>query len=202
MKIRASLKPDSRERVRSIGSVKNILNGRAQVMRISLTVSLSLMGVISLGPHRLRPGFALRLFFAILSIMQVVRVSGTQTKCRIWTKPPKISWIQMLQRQSRKASEKPPTTGPRIEPPTEENTTKATAYCWCSASHRSAIMPSVTEPPADERPPRARPTMIEAKLGARATGSCHRLTKPKLSWRTGHRPNSSLQGAHSSQPKA
>ena len=39
------------------------------------------------------------------------------------------TWIQMLQRQSRNFSENPPTTGPRTEPPTDEKTTKATAYC-------------------------------------------------------------------------
>ena len=109
---------------------------------------------------------------------------------------------QMLQRQSRYSSEKPPTTGPRTEPPTDEKTTKATAYCWLSDSHISAIIPNVTEPPAEERPPRARPTMTEAKLGARATGSCQILTKSKLNCRIGLRPNSSDQGAQSSQPKA
>ena len=108
----------------------------------------------------------------------------------------------MLQRQSRKFSENPPTTGPRTEPPTEEKTTKATAYCWLSESHISAIIPKVTDPPAEERPPRARPTMMEAKLGAKATGSCQIFTKSKLSCRMGLRPNSSDQGAQSSQPKA
>ena len=60
----------------------------------------------------------------------------------------------------------------------------------------------MTEPPAEERPPRARPTVIEAKLGARATGSCQMLTRRRDNWRIGLRPNSSDQGAHSSQPKA
>ena len=108
----------------------------------------------------------------------------------------------MHQRHARYSSTKPPITGPRTEPPTDEKTTKATAYCWRSASHKSAIIPSVTEPPAEERPPRARPTMMEAKLGARATGSCQMLTRRRDAWRIGFRPNSSDQGAHSSQPKA
>lgn len=53
--------------------------------------------------------------------------------------------------------------------------TKAMAHCWSSGSHMSATMPSVTDPPALERPPRKRPQTIEAKLGARAQGS----------WKTG-----------------
>nr|POF03016.1 hypothetical protein CFP56_70019 [Quercus suber] len=81
--------------------------------------------------------------------------------------------------------------GPRMEPPTEEKTTNATAYCCVSASHMSAIMPRVTDPPAEERPPRARPTMMVPKFGASATGSCQMLTKNRLSCRTGLRPNSS-----------
>ncbi len=44
----------------------------------------------------------------------------------------------------------------------------------------SAIIPNVTEPPADDIPPKARPTITEAKLGARATGNCHKLTIPNL----------------------
>src|ERR1700744_3078180 len=112
----------------------------------------------------------LRIFFAILFIMTVLRVSGTIHQCKAWTTAPKINWIQMHQRQSEtKASTKPPTTGPSTDPPTEENTTQATAYCWESASHRSAIMPRVTDPPADDRPPRARPTISVAKLGAKPT---------------------------------
>ena len=98
--------------------------------------------------------------------------------------------------------------GPRADPPTDESTTKATAYCWSSASHlqrlalgdvmdqevhkasllctksalqpckntsggkaeiqeslvvhtyMSATIPRVTEPPADEIPPRNRKPMI------------------------------------------
>jgi hypothetical protein len=54
--------------------------------------------------------------------------------------PPKMSWIQMHQRQRqlRYASTKPPTMGPRTKPPTNEKTTYATAHCWVSASHISA----------------------------------------------------------------
>lgn len=108
----------------------------------------------------------------------------------------------MLHRQLRYASVKPPTMGPRMEPPTDEKTTKATAYCCVSDSQRSAIIPRVTEPPADDRPPRVRPIMMVAKLGARATGSCQMLTRNRDSCKIGQRPNSSDQGAHSSQPKA
>ena len=50
MKIRASENPDRRDRVRTMGSVRNILNGRIQVKRISLKENLSLKGVISSGP--------------------------------------------------------------------------------------------------------------------------------------------------------
>src|SRR4051794_10553505 len=66
----------------------------------------------------------------------------------------------------------------------------------------SAIMPNVTLPPADDRPPRARPTMSVAKFGARATGRHQMLTSPKDSCRIGFLPNSSDHGAHNSQPNA
>ncbi len=62
--------------------------------------------------------------------------------------------------------------GPTADPPTDERTIKATAYCWSSCSHMSATMPRVTDPPAEERPPRARQTIMVAKLGARAHGIC------------------------------
>ena len=75
------------------------------------------------------------------------------------------------QRQFKKAWTKPPMMGPMTLPPTEERTTKQTAYCCSSGSHMSATMPRVTEPPALERPPRTRPTMIDPKLGASAQGS-------------------------------
>lgn len=78
MKTRASLKPDRRDSVRTMGSVKNILNGRPQVMRTSLTENRSLNGVISLGPQMFSP--LARRFLAILSIMMVVLVSGTRSR--------------------------------------------------------------------------------------------------------------------------
>jgi hypothetical protein len=158
----------------------------------------SLYGVSSFGPHRFKglPFFSLSLrrLLAMRSIMMVVRVSGTKKKCTTWVAAPKISWIQMFQRHARNCSTKPPTTGPKIEPPTEEKTMKATAYCWLSASHISATIPSVTEPPAVERPPSARKARMVPKLGATPTGICQIFTKNKLSWRMGHRPSSSLQG--------
>ncbi|KAI6804573.1 MFS transporter [Hortaea werneckii] len=71
---------------------------------------------------------------------------------------------------------KPPKIGAMTDPVTEENTTYATAYCWYAGSHRSATIPSVTEPPADDRPPRNR--------------------------KTNKTQYSSEKGAQSSQPKA
>lgn len=50
MKIKASENPERRDKVRTMGSVRNILNGRIQVKRISLKENLSLKGVISSGP--------------------------------------------------------------------------------------------------------------------------------------------------------
>lgn len=47
MKIRASLKPLSRDSVKTIGSVKNILNGRIHVIRISFIENLSEKDMIS-----------------------------------------------------------------------------------------------------------------------------------------------------------
>ena len=66
----------------------------------------------------------------------------------------------------------------------------------------SATMPRVTDPPAELKPPRARPTMMEVKFGAMATGSWKMLTKKSDSCSTGFRPYSSDHGAQSSQPKA
>ena len=56
-------------------------------------------------------------------------IPSQQGPVTIYTGTMGHTWIQMLQRQSRNFSENPPTTGPRTEPPTEEKTTKATAYC-------------------------------------------------------------------------
>lgn len=76
--MRASLNPERRERHSTIGSVKNILNGRYQVMSTSLTLKRCQNGSSSPGPQRFWP-FFLR-FLAILSIMMVVLVSGTRKK--------------------------------------------------------------------------------------------------------------------------
>ena len=106
------------------------------------------------------------------------------------TETPKINCIQIHHLHGKNCSTKPPTTGPKTEPPTLEKTIKATAYCWLSDSKISATIPSVTDPPAEEMPPSPLATIIEAKLGARATGRFQMLTRPRLSWRMGHRPNS------------
>jgi hypothetical protein len=66
-----------------------------------------------------------------------------------------------------------PTSGPMTEPKTEEKTMKATAYCCSLGSYRSATIPRVTLPPAEDRPPRPRATITVAKLGARAAKICH-----------------------------
>ena len=50
MKMRASLKPERRERVSTMGSVRNILKGRIQVTKISFAENRSRKGVISSGP--------------------------------------------------------------------------------------------------------------------------------------------------------
>ena len=63
-------------------------------------------------------------------------------------------------------------------------------------------MPNVTLPPADDRPPRARKAKTIQKDGARAQGICHKFTRPSDHCSTQYRPNSSDQGAQSSQPKA
>lgn len=89
MKISASLKPESKERVSTMGSVRNILNGRTQILMTSLKFNRSRRGVSSPGPHTFSP-FALR-FFAIRSIMMVLLVSGTRMRWRIWTATPKMS---------------------------------------------------------------------------------------------------------------
>jgi hypothetical protein len=74
-----------------------------------------------------------RRFLAMRSMRTVVRVSGTKMACAICTAPPKMSWIQMFQRQARNCSTKPPTMGPSTEPPTEEKTMKA---CICQYTSR------------------------------------------------------------------
>jgi len=67
MKIRASLKPLRRDNVRTMGSVRNILKGRPQVIRISLAENRSLKGTSSSGPQIFLSWPLLRRFFAILS---------------------------------------------------------------------------------------------------------------------------------------
>ena len=93
--MRASEKPDKRDRQSTIGSRTNISNGRPQVARISLAEKR--FSLSSLGPHMFSP-VALRLFLASLSSMIVERVSGTRKKWASWTTPPKISyrWFQQF----------------------------------------------------------------------------------------------------------
>ncbi|KXS95696.1 hypothetical protein AC578_838 [Pseudocercospora eumusae] len=77
MKIKASEKPDSSDKTRTMGSVKNILKGRIQVMRTSLAENRSLKGTSSSGPQTLASGFAFLRFFAILFIMMVILLAET-----------------------------------------------------------------------------------------------------------------------------
>jgi hypothetical protein len=77
-----------------------------------------------------------------------------------------------------------------------------TAYCCTSASHISATIPNVTEPPAVDKPPKARPTRIVPKFGAIPTGICQIFTKNNDSCKIGHLPSSSDHGAHNSHPNA
>lgn len=71
-----------------------------------------------------------------------------------------------------------------------------------SGSHISAKTPSVTDPPAVDSPPNVRQTTYVAKFLDNAHGICQMLTRKRLSCCIGHRPYSSLHGAHSSQPNA
>ncbi len=87
--MRASEKPDRRDRQRTMGSRANISKGRPQVARISLMEKR--FSLSSFGPHMFSP-VALRLFFASRSRMIVERVSGTRKKWASWTAPPRISW--------------------------------------------------------------------------------------------------------------
>jgi hypothetical protein len=54
-----------------------------------------------------------------------------------------------------------PTRGPITEPNTELKTMNATAYCCVFGSYKSATIPRVTDPPAEDKPPRARATTTE-----------------------------------------
>jgi hypothetical protein len=63
-------------------------------------------------------------------------------------------------------------------------------------------MPSVTEPPADERPPMTRPTIIIVKLLLRAQMMTDKFTHRSDACMIEKRPNSSDHGAQSSHPKA
>ena len=86
--MRASEKPERRERQRTMGSRTNISKGRAQVARISLAEKR--FSLSSLGPHMFSP-VALRLFLASRSRIIVERVSGTKKKWASWTAPPSMS---------------------------------------------------------------------------------------------------------------
>lgn len=77
----ASEKPERSDKTKTMGSVKNMRNGRIQVVRISRGLKRSLKVLSSLGPQMFTglPFFSpsARRFFAILSMRTVVRVSGT-----------------------------------------------------------------------------------------------------------------------------
>lgn len=92
--MRASEKPDRRDRQSTIGSRTNISNGRAQVVRISLVEKR--FSFSSLGPQMFSP-VALRLFLASRSRMTVERVSGTRKKWASCTTPPRISYRRCQQ---------------------------------------------------------------------------------------------------------
>ena len=91
--MRASEKPERRDRQSTIGSRTNISKGRAQVVRISFAEKR--FSLSSLGPQMFSP-VALRLFLASRSRMIVERVSGTRTRWASWTAPPRMSyrWCQ------------------------------------------------------------------------------------------------------------
>ena len=139
----ASENSEIKERTSTTGSVTNIRKGSIQVVRISRALKRSLNGTNSFGPQTftglpiLSP--SARRFLAIRSINTIVRVLGTNMACRIWTAPPKLSWIQIFQSQARYCSTNPPTIGPKTEPPTEEETMKS---CWnWQASILNACLP-------------------------------------------------------------
>src|SRR4051812_37624950 len=111
----------------------------------------------------------------------VDRVSGLHTRCMSWTNPPTMSWIQKIQGSDRLCSTNPPAMAPTTDPPTDDKTRNAKAYSCSSGSHMSARTPSVTEPPAVERPPRKRQTAYVSKLVDRAQGICQMLTRKRLS---------------------
>jgi len=81
-----------------------------------------------------------------------------------------------------------PTRGPMTEPKTELKTINATAYCCSFGSYKSATIPRVTDPPAEERPPRPRATMTVAKLGARAARICQTYISALVGLGVGHIP--------------
>src|SRR6266498_3751887 len=64
------------------------------------------------------------------------------------------------------------------------------------------MTPSVTEPPAVDKPPSSLTMTYVAKFGARAQGNCQIFTNNNESCCVGQRPYSSLHGAHNSQPNA
>lgn len=154
----------------------------------------------------------------------VARVSGTIRRWRIWTKPPKMSWVQqihpliaelVLSKWYQEKNHLPVEVGGNKG---TDNGTNNTALLWLSASTTLRVrvanyllrqkrrqwmqqptavhsdrkdqqlcnlsatissnvtcslpIPNVTEPPADEIPPRKRATITEPKLGARAARIC------------------------------
>ncbi|KAL6163038.1 hypothetical protein ACJQWK_10634 [Exserohilum turcicum] len=61
-------------------------------------------------------------------------------------------------------------------------------------------MPRVTEPPAEQRPPRRRAASTWYQEVLAPASICHKLTVNNDSCMIGQRPNSSDQGAQSSHP--
>ncbi|KAI7180469.1 hypothetical protein KC360_g187 [Hortaea werneckii] len=134
VKMRASEKPDRRDRQRTMGSVTSMRPRRSDW----------LVAMLGSSP-------VLRRRLASLSSMIVDRLSGMKKKMHM-APALKINWIQKFQRHSRKRSTGPPTTPPILVPIQEAKTMNASGHCCSSGWYRSAIKPRVTLPPAVERP--------------------------------------------------
>lgn len=71
-----------------------------------------------------------------------------------------------------------------------------------SASSSMVVYSQVTDPPAVENPPSTRDASTMFQLLLAPARGCHTLMKNKLNCMMIHLPNSSDQGAQSSQPNA
>lgn len=87
------------------------------------------------------------------------------------------------------------------DPRQDHRLAQSTANCWSSEWNMSATIPRVTEPPAEQRPPRRRATRTMGQLVLAPARICQTLTKPSDNCITQKRPYSSDHGAQSSQPK-